>query len=134
MSNSELIVIAADILRPHEVAGRMFGDVGAALLSQENRVYTGVSVDTASWGLCAERSAVAAMITAGEYRIASIVAVWRDVRSGRLFVLPPCGLCREFIRSVDEENLAARVIVDRQTALPLRDLLPLHTWPEPLDG
>jgi len=30
------------------------------------------------------------MVTAGEYRIDAIVAVWRD-DGGRLQVLPPCG-------------------------------------------
>lgn len=35
-----------------------------------------------------EQVAIAAMVTAGEYRIAKIVAVWRDDQ-GRLYVLPP---------------------------------------------
>ena len=134
MSDDELIALAASILRPHVVAGRLFGDVGAALISQGRCVYTGVSVDTASWGLCAERSAVAAMITAGEYRIAKIVAVWRDPASAMLLVLPPCGLCREFMRCVDGENLSAQVILGRRSTLPLRDLLPHSGWPEPLDS
>lgn len=134
ISNDELIALAASVLRPYRSAGRLFGDVGAALISQQNRLYTGVSVDTASWGLCAERNAIAAMITAGEYRIARIVAVWIDAQSGRLSVLPPCGLCREFMRAVDEENLSAQIILGRQESLPLQDLLPLHRWPEPLDS
>ena len=134
MSNDELIALAASVLRPHTVEGRIFGDVGAALISQQNRLFTGVSVDTASWGLCAERSAIAAMITAGEYRIGKIVAVWRDGRTGALSVLPPCGICREFMRCVDDDNLSAQIVLGRQRALPLRDLLPIHTWPEPLDN
>jgi len=132
-SNDDLIALAAGVLRPHVAAGRLFGDVGAALVSQGDHIYTGVSVDTASWGLCAERSAIAAMITAGEYRIARIVAVWRDSRSGALSVLSPCGVCREFMRAVDDGNLSTEIILGRQGSVLLQDLLPHHHWPEPLD-
>ena len=56
---------------------------------------------------------MAAMITDGEYKIQKIVAVWRDERNGKLHVLPPCGICREFMRNVDEENLNAEVVLGR---------------------
>ena len=71
------------------------------------------------------------MVTAGEYRIDRIVAVWRD-DSGLLYVLPPCGRCREFIRQVDPENLGTRVVLSREEAVELSELLPRHGWPEPL--
>lgn len=133
MTNDELIERAAAVLRPHRGPdARPFGDVGAALISERGDVYTGVCIDTASWGLCAERSAIAAMATAGEYRVAKIVAVWRNRRDGRLSVLPPCGVCREFIRSIDEGNLDTEVVLGREAVSPLRDLLPHHAWPEPL--
>ena len=57
--------------------------------------YSGMCTDTGSGtGFCAEHAAIAAMVTAGEYQIAKIVAVWRDA-GGTLYVLPPCGRCRE---------------------------------------
>ena len=71
------------------------------------------------------------MVTAGEYRIDRIVAVWRD-DSGVLYVLPPCGRCREFMRQVDPENLGTRVVLSREEAVELRELLPRDEWPEPL--
>lgn len=134
MDDPELITCAASVLHPHAAKGRLFGDVGAAILSASGHVYTGVSVDTPSWGLCAERSAMAAMITAGEYKIGKVVAVWKDEHSGKLHILPPCGVCREFIRSVDESNLEAQVILGRGKAIKLRELLPLHEWPEALES
>ena len=133
MENAKLIEIAAAVLKPMKVKDRIFGDVGAAVLSVAGEIFTGVAVDTPSWGLCAERSAIAAMITAGQYGIATIVAVWRDDRSGKLHVLPPCGICREFMRAVDEDNLDARVILGRTASVPLRELLPHHEWPAALD-
>ena len=133
IGNSELIARAAAVLNPVMVRDRLFGDVGAAVLSEAGEVFTGVAVDTAGWGLCAERSALAAMITAGQYRIAKVAAVWKDEATGRLHVLPPCGICREFMRSIDEANLAAFVITGWNRSVPLSQLLPLHEWPAALD-
>ncbi len=133
ISNDELIGVAAGTLKRHVVKDRIFGDVGAALLSEVGDIYTGVSVDTASWGLCAERSAMAAMITAGQYRIHKIVAVWKDERSGKLYILPPCGVCREFMCAVDESNMEAEVVLGRMKSAELKELLPLHGWSRPLD-
>lgn len=128
-----LIERAAALLKPHTTsAGRLFGDVGAVLVSASGKVFEGVCVDTPSWGLCAERSAIAAMITAGEYRIERIVAVWRDSGTGALHVLPPCGHCREFMRQVDDGNLATAVILGPDQSVPLAELLPLHAWPAPI--
>ncbi|WP_300575115.1 cytidine deaminase [Phenylobacterium sp.] len=133
MTTDELIERAASVLNPHTTSeGRLFGDVGAALISERGNVYTGVCIDTASWGLCAERSAIAAMATAGEYRIKQVVAVWRDESNGSLSVLPPCGVCREFMRRIDEGNLDADVLLGRDKAVKLRDLIPHHEWPAPL--
>lgn len=73
------------------------------------------------------------MVTAGQYGIASIVAVWRQEERSELFVLPPCGRCREFIRQIDHRNIDARVILGRAEAVTLGDLLPHWAWPEPLE-
>src|SRR4051812_32033864 len=97
-----LIAAASQVLNPYTTTGgRLFGDVGAAVLSDGGKVYLGVCVDTSGWGLCAERSALAAMITAGEYKVRKVVAVWRDARDQQLYILPPCGICRDFMRHVD---------------------------------
>ena len=133
MINDELIDAAAAVLHPYHVDDRLFGDVASALLTEAGNVYVGVCIDTASGtGFCAEHAAIAAMVTAGEYRIARIVAVWRDER-GRLYVLPPCGRCREFIRQIDDHNIGTRVVLGRDREVPLASLLPAHEWPDPLD-
>lgn len=132
MTNEELIKKAESVLNQHKSNDRQFGDVGAALLSTNGVVHTGVSVDTPSWGLCAERSAIAAMVTAGEFRINSIVAVWRDEHDAKLYVLPPCGYCRQFMRDVDEANLETKVILGKIDEALLKELLPRFEWPQPL--
>lgn len=89
-------------------------------------------IDTGSGtGFCAEHAAIAAMVTAGEFRIDRIVAVWRD-DAGATYVLPPCGRCREFMRQIDPSNLDTNVVLGRDESVKLRDLLPRHEWPDPL--
>jgi cytidine deaminase len=129
-----LIDAAAERVNPHRVGDRLFGDVASVLVTDLGQMYAGVCIDTGSGtGFCAEHSAIAAMVTAGEYRISQIVAVWRN-DSGALHVLPPCGRCREFIRQVHPANLDTEVILSLNRSAPLRDLLPEHEWPSPISS
>ena len=131
-SNRELINTAQGVLNPHTVGGRLFGNVASVLIAATGNRFSGVCIDTGSGtGFCAEHSAIAAMVTAGEYQIAKIVAVWRD-GDGLLYVLPPCGRCREVIRQVDQANLDTEVILGSEQSASLRELLPANEWPEPL--
>jgi cytidine deaminase len=131
-TEEELISNAASVINPKTVGDRLFGDVGCALITRDGNLYLGVCIDTASGtGFCAEHSAIAAMVTAGEYSIEKIVAVWKN-DNGVAYALPPCGRCREFIRQVDEGNLDTDVIVGRGKVSKLKDLLPSHEWPKPL--
>lgn len=130
MTNRELIERASEVVFPHREHDRLFGDVGSALLTDRGNVYHGVCIDTASGtGFCAEASAIAAMVTAREYRIAKIVAVWKD-ESGTIYVLPPCGRCRLFIQQMHPENIDTEVVLGH-TSVALRDLLPHTEWPLP---
>ena len=133
MENEELTERAESVLNRYtDARGRVHGDVGAAVLGANGTVYTGVCVDTPGWGLCAERSALAAMITDKEYKMKKMVAVWRDEKTSKLHVLPPCGICRQFMRDIDESNMDAEVILGKKESEKLRDLIPHHGWPAPL--
>jgi cytidine deaminase len=125
VNDQELINQAKSVIKPHKIKGGfLLGDVGAALISENGKVYTGVCIDTGSgMGFCAEHSAIAVMVTAGEYHFRKIVAVWQDGT-----IIPPCGRCREFMRQIDERNLDAEVIISKQKTVPLRELLPYHEW------
>jgi cytidine deaminase len=133
VSDRELMERAAAVIKPRRGPGdRHFAGVGACLATAAGNLYVGVDIDTASGtGFCAEHSAIAAMVTAGEYRIEAIVAVWRD-ENGRLYALPPCGRCRELIRQLDAANLDTEVVLGEGHRRRLRDLLPEHEWPAPL--
>lgn len=131
LSDTDLVGRAAALLNPRQVGGRLFGDVACALMTDRGNQFGGVCIDTpCGTGFCAEHAAIAAMVTAGEYRIQRIVAVWRD-DDARLYLLPPCGRCREFMRQIDPENLSAEVLLGRGRRSALRELLPRSEWPEP---
>ena len=122
LSTLEMIEKARSVLKPRELfQGNSAGDVACALLSSNGNLYLGVCIDLSSGiGFCAEHSAIAAMITAGESRIAKIVAVW-----GEKTILPPCGRCREFMYQIDEANFEhTDVILGENTLVKLKDLLP----------
>jgi len=131
IGNDTLIASAEAVLNPRMVDDRRFGDVGSTLVTKAGNHYSGVCIDTSSGtGFCAEHAAIAAMVTAGEYEIAKIVAVWRDDQ-GALHVVPPCGRCREFIRQIDPANLDTEVVLSHTSSARLRDLLPHSSWPSP---
>lgn len=126
-SNAEMIARAAAVVNRRPIGDFSVGDVGCALLSESGQIYLGVCIDTGSgMGFCAEHSAVAAMVTAGEMRIRKIVAVWKDGEA--VYVLSPCGRCREFMHQIDKANLQADVILDHDKVVKLIDLLPYHDW------
>ena len=134
MGIDELIAEAAAVVNPRTVGGRLFGDVGCALVTDRGTVYKGVCIDTGSGtGFCAEASAIAAMVTAGEFKIHRIVAVWKD-EMGKPYVLAPCGRCREFIRQMHEDNLDTEVVLGRDRIVALHDLLPNSYLFTPVDS
>jgi homotetrameric cytidine deaminase len=66
--------------------------VGVALRGAGGGIFTGANVENASYpqGQCAESSAIGALITSGERRIAAVA-----VTAERMDICPPCGGCRQ---------------------------------------
>ncbi len=121
------VVAAARASRVHAYAPYSKYPVGAALLTAAGRIFSGCNVENASFGatLCAERSAVAAMVGAGESRPIACAVVTRGPRPAA-----PCGICRqvlaEFARDMTIVLVAvdARGIVTSRRKATLRALLP----------
>jgi len=98
------------------------GSVGAAILTAQGNIHTGICVDLAcGLGCCAEAAAVAAMLKARETHVLAVVAV-----SDAGVLSAPCGRCRETIAQVDMQNLDCAVILGDGREVPLRALLPEH--------
>ena len=102
--------------------------VGAALLAENGRFYTGCNVENVSYGLtiCAERTAVVKMVSDGVHKIEAIVVSTENAGS-------PCGACRQVLVEFAGDVPVWLVDVDgngRETTL--HTLLPDHFGPEHL--
>ena len=98
------------------------GGVAAAILTKQGNIYVGVCIDTASTlGMCAERNAIANMITNGESQIDKVVAVMEDGSVGS-----PCGACREYMMQLDKNSGEIEILLDLETekTIKLKDLIP----------
>ena len=98
------------------------GGVAAALVTKAGNIYVGVCIDTASTlGMCAERNAIANMITNGESRIDKIVAVTPDGNVGS-----PCGACREYMMQLDKDSGEIEILLDLESkrTIYLKELIP----------
>ncbi|PJA98027.1 MAG: cytidine deaminase [Ignavibacteriales bacterium CG_4_9_14_3_um_filter_30_11] len=68
--------------------------VGSALLTEDNKIYTGGNIETSSYGLtiCAERTAIFKAFSEGERKFKAI-AIAGDTDG----FCSPCGACRQVI-------------------------------------
>lgn len=98
------------------------GSVSSAILTKAGNIYVGVCIDTASTlGMCAERNAIANMITNGEHQIDKVVAIVEDGSVGS-----PCGACREYMMQLDKDSGDIEILVDfeNRKTVRLKDLIP----------
>ena len=106
------------------------GSVGAAILTDRGNIYTGIGIDTAcGMGMCAERNAIANMLTNGEDTITKVAAVMPDGSSGT-----PCGVCREFMMQLGKSagNIEILLSLDPLKTIKLNEQLP-DWWGEKVD-
>ena len=99
------------------------GAVGAAILTKDGNVYTGVNIDASCGiGFCAEHSAIAEMLKHRESEIEILVAV-----NTKKEIAPPCGRCRELIYQINEANANTKIVMSLNDTITLKELLP-HHW------
>ena len=69
--------------------------VGAAIRAESGKIYSGCNIENASFpeGWCAETSAIAHMIVAGERNIVEVAVV-----AEKMPRITPCGGCRQRLR------------------------------------
>ena len=99
------LVLRASAVRERAYAPYSRFLVGAALRAENGQIFIGCNVENASYGgtICAERSAILAMVAAGQRTITSI-AVFTDADT----LAMPCGLCRQVISEFQRD---ARLVV-----------------------
>jgi cytidine deaminase len=133
----EHLLAAARAARSRAYAPYSGYAVGAAILTKGGALFAGCNVENATFGatICAERSAIAAMVAAGERAPIACVVVTAGPKAGS-----PCGICRqvlaEFARDMKvvlvAEDPHGRVIA--RSTQSLAALLPLAFRLRPAHG
>jgi cytidine deaminase len=96
--------------------------VGAALLSNKGKVYTGVNVENASYGLtvCAERVAVFKAVSQSENNFTKIAIVTNTDKPKSL-----CGACLQVLSEFcDDLEIVCATLKGDKKKYRLKDLLP----------
>jgi cytidine deaminase len=103
--------------------------VGSAILTSNNKTYTGCNIENSSYGgtVCAERVAIFKAIS--EEKV-TLKKVYVYTKPG----WPPCGLCRQVISEFAAPELEI-IIGDelgKETIMKFSDLMPLSFTPDHL--
>lgn len=103
--------------------------VGAAILTEDGKVYTGCNIEIASYSptICAERTAIFKAISEGSKKVKTIAIV----ADGEFTY--PCGVCRQVLREFGKD--AKIIIANSQEDYrehTLEELLPHSFGPEDL--
>lgn len=114
---------AATAVRERAYAPYSRFKVGAALRSTAGTIHVGCNVENVAYpeGTCAEAGAIAAMIAAGDHRIAEI-AVIADSPDP----VPPCGGCRQKIAEFADPDVRVTLYTTdgKEFVTTVRDMLP----------
>ncbi len=127
MDTRELLIQKATDIRPMAHAPYSNFWVGAALITEDDELFTGVNFENASYGLtiCAERNAIGTMVTAG-YK--SIKALAVATENG----VTPCGACRQVM--VEFANSDFPVYIVNSTTGEIIDTSAYQLLPESFDS
>lgn len=109
--------------------------VGCALLTEDNKIYTGVNVENASYGgaICAERTAIVKAVSEGHKKIKALAVSTNSSKCSS-----PCGICRQVIREFSEADLKLPIIMldkngKKYIEMTIDELLPLSFGPDDLE-
>ncbi|MEM6387484.1 MAG: cytidine deaminase [Pseudomonadota bacterium] len=123
MSDTELLLQAAETVRGNAYAPYSGFRVGAALRTPDGTVFVGCNVENVAYpeGTCAEAGAIAAMVAAGQTSFNEIVVI-----ADSPVPVTPCGGCRQklFEFACPEATITMATTDGERTSLPVSDLLP----------
>lgn len=119
--NNELLIKLAQDVRTKAYAPYSNFKVGAAVLAESGKVYTGCNVENASYGLtnCAERSAIFKAVSEGEINLRKICIV-----TDSSALTPPCGACRQVLAEFNIQEIILANLQGDIAKFTLEELLP----------
>ncbi len=135
MTGDSDIVAAARAAMARAYAPYSRFKVGAAVRGESGRLYAGCNVENAAYpqGWCAEASAIAAMVMAGETRIVEVAVMGGGEAPGTP-PCTPCGGCRQKLYEFAGDDLPIHVCGPQglRHTVTLGELLPQAFGPRNL--
>jgi cytidine deaminase len=117
------LIDLARAVRPNAYAPYSNFKVGAAIRAASGTVYLGVNVENVAYpeGTCAEAGAIAAMVAAGETRIAEVAVIADSPEP-----VPPCGGCRQKLKefAAPEVQVTLATTDGKERVMTVAELLP----------
>lgn len=106
MTNEELI-LEADKVKEFAYSPFSKFKVGAALLTEDGKLYTGCNIENSSYGAtnCAERTAIFKAVSEGNIKLSKIA-----IMSSSGDFTSPCGICRQVIFEFFDKNLGEIIL------------------------
>lgn len=132
---TELILDALDAMKRAYAPYSDFA-VGAALLCENGKIYTGFNIENAAFTptVCAERAAFTRALCDGERSFCAIAVCGGKHGQTTELITTPCGVCRQFMREfckADFEVITASS-AENCRVYTLQQLLPDSFGPENL--
>ncbi|AGY38455.1 cytidine deaminase [Streptococcus ilei] len=122
MATTELIDLAVKTSENAYVPYSHF-PIGAVLVTEEGKIYTGVNVENASFGLtnCGERTAIFKAVSEGERSFKELIIYGQTEKP-----VSPCGACRQVMAEFFEPDLPVTLVAkDKSTVvMTVKELLP----------
>lgn len=133
------LVEAAREARLHSYSPYSHFQVGAALLTENGRIYTGCNIENAAYTPtnCAERTAFFKAVSEGEHSFRAIAIAGGPEGSSReeQDFCPPCGVCRQVMMEFCDPDTFQVILAKSETeyqVFTLRELLPCGFGPADL--
>ena len=126
--NDRKLLEAAHKARKNAYAPYSKISVGAALLTNDGKIYTGANIENSSYGatVCAERSALFSAVSAGEREFSAIAIVGGRCGEEPTDSFYPCGICRQCLREFSGGGL--KIMTEKcgePESVSLSELLPM---------
>lgn len=122
MATTEMIDLAVETSKKAYVPYSHF-PIGAVLVAKDGRVFTGVNVENASFGLtnCGERTAIFKAVSEGYQDFSEIVIYGQTEKP-----ISPCGACRQVMAEFMSPDAKVTLIAKDKSVkvMTLGDLLP----------
>lgn len=113
--------------------------VGAAILCDDGKIFTGTNVENASYGaaICAERTAAVKAVSEGNRKFVAVAIYGSKKGAGKdeLQYAFPCGICRQFLREFASDEmviLVGKSSEDYKRYDFFKEILPYSFGPEDL--